>query len=276
MTTNYNITLKLPLDFRTDLRAYNIYPIDCNLTALKESYRNLLTAFICDKAVNTKSIAYEHFMEIFHYYRDDRIKKSQDKDAVKWYYHKFKKQLFALEDLLYGDSSANDKITLLTCTDCKFIIPNPSSQPNVDKCPCCDAINNIVPLPPLPPAANRHTTNASPAAATTNSTSTSTSSSNSPNPQNAPPAAKPKTAIKKTQTESDEAYGPRPESSTEEPIRVRVTRGEAKKKAVKDDAAAKAKKETKAEEGKDKKITVKGEEKTAEGKKTERDEETAD
>ncbi|KAL7774432.1 hypothetical protein CFE70_005344 [Pyrenophora teres f. teres 0-1] len=258
MTTNYNITLKLPLDFRTDLRAYNIYPIDCNLTALKESYRNLLTAFICDKAVNTKSIAYEHFMEIFHYYRDDRIKKSQDKDAVKWYYHKFKKQLFALEDLLYGDSSANDKI------------------PNVDKCPCCDAINNIVPLPPLPPAANRHTTNASPAAATTNSTSTSTSSSNSPNPQNAPPAAKPKTAIKKTQTESDEAYGPRPESSTEEPIRVRVTRGEAKKKAVKDDAAAKAKKETKAEEGKDKKITVKGEEKTAEGKKTERDEETAD
>src|SRR4051794_3129099 len=95
-----------PLNFRRDIRAFDIYHKRCTLAPTKSTTTHLFDAFKNDDAVNKNSIAYDPFVRRFTYHNDE-IQKTHDKFAALWHFLNLKMQFTVLEDLLYGTADTN-------------------------------------------------------------------------------------------------------------------------------------------------------------------------
>ncbi|KAI4952080.1 hypothetical protein J4E91_003542 [Alternaria rosae] len=97
-----------PIDFRRDMEAFDLYHNKCTTKPIKETVAHLLYALgNTEPIVDRSSAVYVTFRAAMVEWKK-KIDKKHDADANRWYFHRLRKELRAVEDELYGTTSDSD------------------------------------------------------------------------------------------------------------------------------------------------------------------------
>ncbi len=107
-----------PIDLRRDMEALDLYYADCTCLPMKRVTALLLEALEnTEPIVDRQSDVYKTFHDTTWMHWMGRMEKRKDADAVRWYFHRLRREFRLVRDELYGTISNADAATGGNTTD---------------------------------------------------------------------------------------------------------------------------------------------------------------